>query len=110
MPSISAACHQVIFLAIACNITSCTFIAPLHRGPRVRVHACHALSSSPPAKRTSHVLSQPDISCATDTGGLSTLTGRCDADRFPRENPHIQRIQGPIPPAAAQDVSAPELI
>jgi hypothetical protein len=27
MPSISAACHQVIFFAIACNITSCTFIA-----------------------------------------------------------------------------------
>src|SRR5215470_12177478 len=43
------------------------FHRPLHRGPRVRVHACHALSSSPPAKRTSHVLSQPDISCATDT-------------------------------------------
>src|SRR5215831_10778486 len=43
------------------------FHCPLHRGPRVRVHACHALSSSPPAKRTSHVLSQPDISCATDS-------------------------------------------
>ena len=27
MLSISAACHQLIFLAIACNITSCTFIA-----------------------------------------------------------------------------------
>jgi hypothetical protein len=27
MPRISAACHQVIFFAIACNITSCTFIA-----------------------------------------------------------------------------------
>jgi hypothetical protein len=27
MPRISAACHQVIFLAQARNITSCTFIA-----------------------------------------------------------------------------------
>jgi hypothetical protein len=27
IPSISAACHHVIFFAIACNITSCTFIA-----------------------------------------------------------------------------------
>src|SRR5215468_12747914 len=26
------------------------FHCPLHRGPRVRVHACHALPSSPPAK------------------------------------------------------------
>src|SRR5204863_10039449 len=27
MPRISAACHQVIFFAVACNFTSCTFIA-----------------------------------------------------------------------------------
>jgi len=34
---------------------------------------------------------------------LSTLTGRFDADRFPRE-------KSPRSPAAPQDVSAPELI
>jgi hypothetical protein len=30
-------------------------------------HAPHGLPSPPPAKRTYHLLSQPDISCATDT-------------------------------------------
>ena len=39
----------------------------LHRGLRVGIHASHGLLHSPPAKRTYHVLSQPDISCATDT-------------------------------------------
>src|SRR6185312_6695955 len=43
------------------------FHRPLHRGPRISFHASHGLLSSPPAKRTYHVLSQPDISCATDT-------------------------------------------
>ncbi|HEV7218751.1 MAG TPA: hypothetical protein VGN39_07740, partial [Terriglobales bacterium] len=38
-----------------------------HRGLRVGNHAAHDLLPSPPAKRTYHVLSQPDISCATDT-------------------------------------------
>src|SRR6516225_5249301 len=42
------------------------FHRPLHRGLRVGIHASHGLPS-PPAKRTYHVLSQPDISCATDT-------------------------------------------
>src|ERR1035441_594414 len=42
------------------------FHRPLHRGPRISLHAPHGLLSSPPAKRTYHVLSQPDISCATD--------------------------------------------
>src|SRR5256714_134237 len=42
------------------------FHRPLHRGPRISFHASHGLLSSPPAKRTYHVLSQPDISCATD--------------------------------------------
>src|SRR5947207_10834237 len=37
---------------------------PLHRGPRVAFHASHGLLLSPPAKRTDHLLSQPDISCA----------------------------------------------
>src|SRR2546430_12568913 len=43
------------------------FHRPLHRGLRVREHACHVLLPSPPEKRTDHVLSQPDISCANDT-------------------------------------------
>ena len=42
------------------------FHRPLHRGLRVREHAPHVLLPSPPEKRTSHVLSQPDISCAND--------------------------------------------
>src|ERR1700757_3156617 len=45
------------------------FHRPLHRGLRVGFHAPHGLLPSPPAKRTYHVLSQPDISCATDTYG-----------------------------------------
>src|SRR5437660_2842730 len=48
------------------------FHCPLHRGPRVTIHAWHGLLPSPPAKRTYHVLSQPDISCATDTGRRTT--------------------------------------
>src|SRR5437868_7415769 len=43
------------------------FHRPLHRGPRISFHAPHGLPSSPPAKRTYHVLFEPDISCATDT-------------------------------------------
>src|SRR6201993_3975885 len=50
------------------------FHCPLHRGLRVRIHACHGLLPSPPAKRTYHLLSQPDISCATDSGGCWRLT------------------------------------
>src|SRR5579872_5675832 len=49
------------------------FHRPLHRGPRISFHALHGLPSSPPAKRTYHVLSQPDISCATDTRGMEPL-------------------------------------
>src|ERR1700756_1113006 len=37
-----------------------------HRGLRVTEHACHVLLPSPSEKRTDHVLSQPDISCAND--------------------------------------------
>src|SRR6202043_350233 len=40
---------------------------PLHCGLRVRHHAFHGLLPSPPAKRTLHLLSQPDISCANDS-------------------------------------------
>src|SRR5437667_10061663 len=43
------------------------FHRPLHRGLRVREHASHVLLPSPPAKRTDHLLSQPDISCASDS-------------------------------------------
>jgi hypothetical protein len=35
IPRISAACHHVIFFAIARNVTSCTFIAPLYCSPRI---------------------------------------------------------------------------
>src|SRR5205807_5385529 len=49
------------------------FHRPLHRGLRVREHACHVLLPSPPEKRTDHVLSQPDISCANDRSGQATL-------------------------------------
>src|SRR5450631_2540650 len=40
---------------------------PLHCGLRVRHHVFHGLLPSPPAKRTHHLLSQPDISCANAT-------------------------------------------
>src|SRR5712692_10766599 len=43
------------------------FHCPLHRGLRVEVHASHGLLPSPPEKRTHHLLSHPDISCANDT-------------------------------------------
>jgi len=36
----------------------------------------HGLPSSPPAKRTFHLLSQPDISCATDILDLTPLPAR----------------------------------
>src|ERR1700736_1952407 len=52
------------------------FHCPLHRGPRISLHAPHGLLSSPPAKRTYHVLSPPDISCATE-GPTSVLTTCC---------------------------------
>ena len=126
-PRISAACHHVIFFAMARKIASCTFIArstaafrengvrsdrntgpgrvpapapppppapvsatacpaagrttrrsqaphgarasvtSTDRSDPVKEHALHGLLPSPPAKRTDHVLSQPDISCANDT-------------------------------------------
>src|SRR5438034_115881 len=50
------------------------FHCPLHRGLRVRNHASHGLLPSPPEKRTYHVLSQPDISCANDTHRFGVLT------------------------------------
>jgi hypothetical protein len=50
------------------------FHRPLHRGLRVGEHATHALLLSPPEKRTHHVLSQPDISCANDTQAELGLT------------------------------------
>src|SRR6266496_1818124 len=58
------------------------FHRPLHRGPRISFHASHGLLSSPPAKRTYHVLSQPDISCATDTKQSAHLTDRDTASSF----------------------------
>src|SRR5207253_2699086 len=49
------------------------FHRPLHCGLPVTDHASHGLLPSPPAKRTHHVLSQPDISCANDTSGLAGI-------------------------------------
>src|SRR5439155_24088994 len=37
-------------------------------------HASHGLLLSPPEKRTDHLLSQPDISCAKDTNAYLLLT------------------------------------
>src|SRR5260370_34228824 len=50
------------------------FHRPLHRGLRVRVHASHGLLPSPTEKRTYHLLSEPDISSATDSPQPSRLT------------------------------------
>src|SRR5580700_9573415 len=63
-------CHHVIFFRHRLLHLHC----PLHRGPRVGLHASHDLLPSPPAKRTFHVLAQPDISSATDrqTDNLTT--------------------------------------
>ena len=45
MPMISAACHHVIFFAIARK--SLPVPPPLHRAPGVRVHACDGLLLPP---------------------------------------------------------------
>src|SRR5437899_12264196 len=90
MPMISAACHHVIFFAMARKITSCTFIA--HRGLRVREHACHVLLPSPPEKRTDHVLSQPDISCANDTGKNGRLPNAPRSTRMAALNQSEQSV------------------
>src|SRR5205807_5438516 len=63
------------------------FHRPLHRGLRVREHACHVLLPSPPEKRTDHVLSQPDISCANDTGVSRPCPLPVSAIRFARQVP-----------------------
>src|SRR5205807_4501061 len=47
---------------------------PLHRGPAVRHHAAHDLLPSPPVKRTHHLLSQRDISCANNIEHYVLLT------------------------------------
>lgn len=67
MPTISAACHHVIFLAAARKITSCTFIARSVAAFVEDSIALHGLLLSASAKRTYHVLIRPDISCASDT-------------------------------------------
>src|SRR5277367_5314679 len=41
---------------------------PLHSGPRYVPTLSRMDTSSPPAKRTFHVLTSPDISCANDKG------------------------------------------
>jgi hypothetical protein len=64
------------------------FHRPLHRGLRVTIHASHGLLPSPPAKRTYHVLSQPDISCATDTFQQPILTPAIFGYSLRRNQPH----------------------
>src|SRR6266700_3507677 len=91
MPTISAACHQVIRFAIARKITSCTLHRPLHRGLRVTHHASHGLLLSPPAKRTDHLLFQADISCATNTPPRSALTNG-PFQAINRLSPHIYHV------------------
>src|SRR5712671_4347242 len=59
------------------------FHRPLHCGLPVTDHASHGLLPSPPAKRTDHVLSQPDISCANDNSDRTHLTGRCAKEHYP---------------------------
>src|SRR5271170_5790983 len=66
MPMISAACHQLIFFAIARKITSCTFIARSTAALGYVSTLSRMDTSSPPAMRTFHLLSPPDISCAND--------------------------------------------
>src|SRR5207253_2047416 len=50
------------------------FHRPLRRGLRVGNHAPHGLLPSPPAKRTHHLLTQPDISCANDNPAASACS------------------------------------
>src|SRR5438046_9176397 len=59
------------------------FHCPLQRGLRVRNHASHGLLPSPPEKRTYHVLSQPDISCANDMSYGLLYLGSEDYARLP---------------------------
>jgi hypothetical protein len=67
MLSISLACHQGTFLAMARKITSCTFIARFTAAlGYVSTLACMD-TSSPPDRRTLHLLIEPDISSANDT-------------------------------------------
>src|SRR5713226_9448625 len=51
------------------------FHRPLHRGLRIRNNASHGLLSSPPEKRTYHVLTQPNISFTNDRSAKNPLTG-----------------------------------
>src|ERR1700719_1741418 len=73
------------------------FHRPLHRGPRISFHAPHGLLSSPPAKRTYHVLSPPDISCATDMRRAGSCKRRMN--RAPSEDTmHTDHQGSAIPP------------
>src|ERR1019366_7153507 len=75
---------------------------PLHRGLRVREHVFHALLPSPPAKRTLHLLSQPDISCANDTETPNDLTTGCQTGNLPTSCDPL-----PASPAAVLPDSSP---
>src|SRR5580704_16041836 len=103
MPTISAACHQVIFFAIARRITSCTFIARSTAAlGYVSTLTCMEISS-PPAKRTFHVLIPPDISCVNDTHAAGQLTSpqiflTVDSSAKGASSPR----KGPCPPSLRQ--------
>src|SRR5207248_7483957 len=74
------------------------FHCPLHRGLRVRNHASHGLLPSPPEKRTYHVLSQPDISCANDSPQSLSLTCIHASDSLRRALGLGLGASGKIPP------------
>ena len=53
-PMLSAACHHVIFFAMAAKFASCTFTARSTAPLRVKNLPSHGLLPSPTAKRTHH--------------------------------------------------------
>src|ERR1700722_19709158 len=81
------------------------FHRPLHRGPRISFHAPHGLPPSPPAKRTSHLLSHPDISCATDIDRPSRLRVRRGAAKVVRELEVVMKKSVPVESASASTAS-----
>src|ERR1700674_1515269 len=68
----SAACDHVIFLAIARKMPPLLSLPAPSRSSSKRTY-CPCSPTSPPAKRTFHVLSQPDISWINDPGSVPGL-------------------------------------
>src|ERR1035441_9936840 len=72
MPINSAACHHLILPDVARNNTSCNFIAPSAAVvDEISMLVCMD-PSSPPVKRTLHLLKTPDILLANDSGLLGS--------------------------------------